>query len=284
MCGSVLAFSTTAIAGREIGTALDTFELLLYRQIIGLGLIAVIATATGSLGQISAAHFGLHVKRNLWHYGGMVLWYWALLQIPLAELFALEFTTPLWVMLLAPLLLAERLTGMRILSALIGFGGILIVARPDLGHPGAGILAALGSAVGFALSAIYTKQLTSRTTILSILFWLSLIQAIFGLAITGHDGIIRAPSAAILPWLLVLGGAGLIAHYCLTRALSLAPATFVVPLDFMRLPLIALVGMLFYAEPLDALVLLGAAVIFGAGYLNLMTEARNRGKSAFTPR
>jgi len=89
------------------------------------------------------------------------------------------------------------------------------------------------------------------------------------LAVAGYDGYIQIPSPMIWPWLLWIGLAGLIAHFCLTKALSIAPASTVVPLDFARLPLIAVVGALFYNEPLDVFVFLGALMIFAANYLNI---------------
>ena len=100
------------------------------------------------------------------------------------------------------------------------------------------------------------------------------MQAVMGLVCAGIDGDIALPDASTLPWLVLIGCAGLLAHFCLTTALSLAPATVVVPLDFARLPLIAVVGMLFYAEPLDGFVFLGALFIFGGNYLNIWTETR----------
>ena len=82
------------------------------------------------------------------------------------------------------------------------------------------------------------------------------------------------PSLETAPWLVLIGLAGLTAHYCLTHALSLAPAAVVMPIDFARLPMIALVGMLLYNETLDAWVFLGAAVIFVANYYNILSETR----------
>jgi len=79
-----------------------------------------------------------------------------------------------------------------------------------------------------------------------------------------------------VPWLVVIGCAGLMAHVCLTTALSIAPATVVTPVDFLRLPLIAVIGLMVYGEAIDAFVLIGAAIIFGANYLNLWIETRKR--------
>jgi drug/metabolite transporter (DMT)-like permease len=100
------------------------------------------------------------------------------------------------------------------------------------------------------------------------------MQAGLGLVTAGWDGDIAWPSAAAWPWIAVIGGAGVLAHLCLTNALAVAPATVVVPFDFIRLPVIAVVGMALYGEALDVFVFIGAAVIFAANYLNIWTESR----------
>ena len=194
--------------------------------------------------------------------------------IPLAQLFALEFTSPIWVLLLAPIFLGEKLTAAKLGFAALGFVGVLIVARPNFGELDPGIIIGAAAAIGFAGSAIFTKLLTRTETITCILFYLTVMQAIFGVVCAGIDGDIAVPSAASLPGLIVIGLAGLVAHFCLTKALTLAPASVVMPVDFVRLPAIALIGMLLYSEPLDAVVFLGAAIIFGANYLNILHQAR----------
>ena len=99
-------------------------------------------------------------------------------------------------------------------------------------------------------------------------------KAIFGVICAGADLDIALPSAEALPLIVLIGAAGLMAHFCLTSALRLAPATVVMPVDFARLPLAAIIGALIYHEPLDPYVLLGAAVIFGGNYLNIWNETR----------
>ncbi|TCM77354.1 DMT family transporter [Rhodovulum steppense] len=276
MTGAILSFSSMAVAGRAVSVELDTFELMLYRSVIGIVLVVGLAGLAGRLGEVSRQRLGLHFVRNVFHFTGQNLWFLALALIPLAQVFAMEFTAPLWVALLAPLILGERLTRARALAALTGFAGILIVARPDPMALEPGALAALGAALGFAGSALFTKRLTATQSIVSILFWLTVMQAGMGLVCAGIDGQIAWPSAAAWVPLAVLGVAGLMAHYCLTSALMVAPAIIVMPLDFLRLPVIAVVGMLLYGEPLEAAVFLGAAVILAANLLNLRTELRPR--------
>ncbi|WP_093966768.1 DMT family transporter [Actibacterium lipolyticum] len=276
MVGAILAFSSMAIAGRVVRTGLDTFELMLYRSLIGIVLVLIFAGSAGTLRQISHRRLGLHLVRNISHFAGQNLWFFALPLIPLAQLFALEFTAPLWVALLAPIIIAERLTRTRALAAILGFVGILIIVRPDTASLNAGTIAAASCAICFAGSALFTKRLTQTETITCILFWLTFMQAILGLGCSFIDGELTLPQMAHVPWLALIGAAGLAAHFCLTRALSIAPASVVMPIDFARLPVIAIVGMLFYDEVLQPEVFVGAAVIFYANSLNLRPKATPR--------
>ena len=269
MTGAIASFTAMAIAGRAVSFDLDTFEIMTYRSLFGLGIVLIVASAAGTLRQISRRHLGIHLIRNLAHFSGQNLWFFAITVIPLAQVFALEFTTPLWVIMLSPLILGERLTRIGVIAALIGFTGILLVAQPGATPLGAGVIAAALSAVGFAISAILTRRLTRSETITCILFYLTAMQAVFGLIFAGFDGDIALPGAQTLPWLLLIGCAGLLAHFCLTSALRIAPASVVMPMDFVRLPVIALIGAQFYGEALDPLVFVGAALIFGGNYLNI---------------
>jgi drug/metabolite transporter (DMT)-like permease len=274
MSGAIVSFCAMAVAGRSLAVELDTFEMMLYRSLIGIVLVLAVGGALGRLGEISTRSLGLHAVRNLFHFTGQNLWFFSLTFIPLAQVFALEFTSPLWVTLLAPLVLGERLTRTRAIAAALGFVGILIVARPGFSEMNVGVLAAAASAICFAGNILFTKRLTRTATITGILFWLTVMQAGLGLVTAGWDGDIAWPSAAAWPWIAVIGCAGLLAHLCLTNALKVAPATVVVPFDFIRLPVIAVIGMALYAEPLDAFVFMGAVVIFAANYLNIWTESR----------
>ncbi|MFS4583260.1 DMT family transporter [Phaeobacter sp. C3_T13_0] len=273
MIGAIVSFSSMAIAGREAGTTLDTFEIMTYRSAVGLIIVSAVLTVTGNWRQVRRDRLGLHLVRNAAHFTGQNLWFFAVTMVPLAQVFALEFTSPLWVLMLSPLLLGERLTKPRTLAAVLGFIGILIVARPSPETLNAGVLAAAASAIFFALTIMFTKRLTRHEPIASILLWLTLLQLGMGLAISGWDGAVAIPSAATTLWLLIIGCAGLAAHFCMTKALSIAPATVVVPIDFARLPAIAVAGMLIYGELLNVWILLGAVVIFCANYINILDAA-----------
>ncbi len=275
MTGAIASFSSMAIAGRELSVTHDTFEIMFYRSLVGICVVAIVLTATRKWQQVTTKRLSLHGIRNVLHFTGQNLWFYAVTVIPLAQVFALEFTQPIWVILLSPLLLHERLTALRLTSALIGFAGILIVARPGAATLSPGVFAASASAIFFALTTISTKSLTRIASIGCIMFWLTLMQAGLGLVASGADGHITLPTLQTIPFLLLVGFAGLLAHYCITNALAIAPATVVVPFDFARLPTIAIVGMILYHEPLDHWTLLGAAVIFTGIFLNVWSENRN---------
>ncbi|MBI1172663.1 EamA family transporter [bacterium] len=274
MMGSVVSFSLMAVAARNVSAVHDSFEVLMYRSAFGFGLVVVLGLVTGRLHEVTLQRLPGHFLRNIVHFTGQNLWFIALTLIPLAQVFALEFTSPIWVTLLSPVFLGERLTAQRMGAAALGFAGILIVARPEAGTLSLGVGMAAGAAVCFAAVSIMTKRLTRGISVIGILFWLTFMQFFFGLIAAGYDGHITLPTSHTLPWLAVIGLCGVGAHLSLTTALSLAPASFVVPIDFLRLPFIAVVGALFYAEPFDPFVLVGGAVIFAGILLNLHAQFR----------
>ena len=274
MTGTIVSFSAMAVSGREISFDLDTFEIMMYRSIIGLIIVLLLAKLFKTHREINTQNLSLHFYRNLSHFTGQNLWFYALTLIPFAQLFAFEFSVPLWVMLAAPFLLGERLTNIRIISILVGFIGILIVTRPWLAGLAPGIIPAALCAIGFACSVIFTKQLTQKVSITCILFWLTSMQLLLAVICAGYDGDISLPSSSNFIWIIIIGIGGLLAHFCITKALQLAPATVVTPIDFCRLPVIAAVGYVFYNEALDIFIIGGAIIIFIANYINIWSETK----------
>ncbi len=274
MIGAIVSFTSMAVAGRAVSFELDTFEIMMFRSFIGIGIVGGVILLSGRQNEITSRSLGVHMVRNLSHFAGQNLWFYAITVIPLAQVFALEFTLPIWAMFLAVIVLGEHLTKSRVVAALIGFVGILIVTRPWTLGISPGVTMAALAAVGFAGSAVFTRLLTRTETVFCILFWLTVMQATLGVICAGYDGDIALPSAQSWPWLVLIGCAGLVAHFCLTKALSLAPAAVVTPMDFARLPVVVVVAALLYNEAVELPVLLGAALIFAANYYNILTERR----------
>ena len=272
MLGAVFSFSLMAISGRELGGELNSFEIMLWRSLAGILIVLAFAWQFNTLDQIKFTHLKLHALRNISHFFGQTLWYFAVTQVTLAQLFAFEFTAPLWVALMAPLFLKETFTKRKFLAICVGFSGILIIARPEAGGLSIGMLAAIFCAVGFAGSVLTTKLLTRKYSVTCILFWLTVMQFLLSLFFAGIYGNIATPKITSLHWITIISVGGLTAHFCITSALTLAPASVVAPLEFLRLPLIAVVGYFAYDEALSIFVLIGAILIVGANIANLKTH------------
>lgn len=269
MLGAIASFTAMAVAGRALHAEMNTFEMMLYRSVIGfVVVVGVLLARGGARAAITTRHPWLHLARNTAHYLGQNLWLYAVALIPLAQLAALEFTNPIWVVLLAPLLLGEAMTLPRLAAAGLGFTGVLIVAQPGVAPFDAGHVAALVSGLCFALNTIFTRRIMAFDPVLCVLFWMTLSQGLASLVLSLPGGI-PAPTAATAPWLIVVGVSGLSAHYALTSALGHAPASVVAPMEFLRLPIIALVGMFAYEEPLRLIVFIGAAVIIAGNLVGL---------------
>jgi drug/metabolite transporter (DMT)-like permease len=271
MTGALLSFAAMAVAGRELSDTMSTFEILFLRSAVSFLIVAAMLPWLG-IGAIRTRHLGLHVFRNIVHFGAQFGWFLGISLLPLATVFALEFTTPIWSAALAVLFLGEKLNRGRIIAIVVGFGGVLIILRPGSETIDIVSLAVLGAAFGYSVSYIATKKLTTWDTPFAIIFYMNLIQLPLGLAPALFDWV--APVAADIPWILLVGVTGLTAHYSFTRAFMLADATVILPIDFLRLPLIAVVGFLFYSEGLDMALFAGAIIIFAGNYYNIRLEAR----------
>lgn len=270
MSGWLLATLGMTVAGRELTKALPVIEVMQFRSVIATLALLPIVIHQGNV----AARFGqfkLHAARNVVHFGGQYLWFTALLMIPLAEVIAIEFTMPLWIAILAALFLGERIHGFKIAALAIGFAGILMIVKPghevNWGHP-----VALGAALLFSGSVTLTKLITRKDTALTVIFMMFAIQSALG-AVPAWLAWVPPERGHIL-WIAVVAVSGTGSHYCLSRAISLADATVVMPMDFLRLPLTALVAWLVYHEANDAWSILGALLILAANTLNLAKARR----------
>lgn len=281
MLGAVASFSAMAVAGREISVEMNTFELMMYRSAIGfLVILLVISRSKRGFSQIRTTNMGLQFKRNIFHFAGQNLWFYGIAVLPFSQLVSLEFTNPIWVAILAPFFLGEVMTKIKIFAAIIGFLGVLIVAQPGVQPFELGHAAGLGAALFFALNVIFTKQISRLETVLCVIFWMTLIQFGFALILSLPNGI-PVPSGTGAIWVVVVAICGLTAHFCLTTALSLAPATIVAPMDFVRLPVVTILGMVLYGEELTRAVMIGASVIIIGNLINIRAEQlKQKRKSA----
>lgn len=276
MVGALLSFSVMAVSIRQLANAhLSIFEILAIRSGIAMLVLSAMLVMRADLRvHVRPRRMGLNFLRNTVHYISQYAWSLSLTMLPLAMVFALEFTMPAWTALLAVWLLHEKMTPSRLGVVVLGLVGVLVILRPGIASFNPAAFLVLAAAFGYAITMITTKQLTMTETTFGIVFWMAVIQLPISLIGSNPADFLQLEARHILP-VIGVGIAGLTSHYCLSNAFRSGDATLVVPLDFMRIPLIAVVGWAFYGERLDIFVLLGALIIVVGVLWNLRSEAAN---------
>lgn len=281
MIGALLSFSVMAVSIRALShVGFSIFEILAVRA---GGMLVIVGTLLIFRPDLRAhtrpQRMKLNLLRNTIHFAAQYAWATSLTMLPLAMVFALEFTMPAWTALLAVWLLHERMTPSRMGVVVLGLVGVLVILRPGIASFDPAVLLVLAAAFGYAVTMITTKELTNTSSTFSIVFWMGVIQ--FPIALAGSDitAFLNLTGLDILP-LLGVAIAGTSAHFCLSNAFRAGDASVVVPFDFVRVPLIAVVGWAFYGESLDVFVLLGALVIVSGVLWNLRAETAYARKAA----
>lgn len=273
MAGSIACFLTMSVAGRSATAVLDVFQVMEIRSILGWFMLLPLVFRAGGFAAMRTLRPKQHIGRNVVHYVGQFAWLYALGLIPLAELVSIEFTTPMWTALIAVLFLGERMNARKIAALALGIVGVAIIVRPGVSAMQAGHLIMLGGAVAFGISVAMVRSLTRTESVVRIIFWMLIIQSAIGLIPAIQMW--QQPPAALWPVLVVVAFTGTFSHYCMARALAHAEATVVGPMDFLRLPLSALLGWALYTERIDLLTAVGAGLILAGNLFNM-----RRGKPA----
>src|SRR5262249_5312940 len=158
MTGALVSFVVMAIAGRQLSVELSTFQILFFRSLVGLIVVLVLLHRAG-WPLVKTRVFGAHLMRNVAHFGGQYGWFYGIALIPLTEVFAIEFTVPIWTAVLATIWLGEHMNRLRVLATALGFVGILVILRPGVAVVSVPALAVLGGAFCYAVSHVFTKRL-----------------------------------------------------------------------------------------------------------------------------
>ena len=281
MTGALLSFAVMTVAVRQLQSGeMHAFQMLFIRSVLGVLILLPIITRSkrGGWNQIRLQQLPGHTLRNVIHFTGQVLWIFGIGLLPLATVSAIEFTSPLWGGFLALLFLGEKLNRGRLAAFVLGFVGILVIVRPGLITVSEGIVVMLVCAFFFGATGAVTKWLTRRETALAIIFYMVVMQAGFGAVASTF--VWQPVTLDHMPWLALMAVTGLSAHFCLTSALAEADATFIMPLEFIRLPLVAVIGFFFYAEAFEVEILIGALIIFSGNYVSLYYETRRNRQAA----
>ena len=285
MSGTLLSFIVVALSVRMLSEKLNAFEMMSVRSAGGLIILFLLTVVRPDLLEgLRARRIGLQTVRSVVNFVSQICWTIAIAVLPFATVFALEFTAPAWVALLAVLFLGERMTFARAAALIVCSAGVLLVLRPGMDSFQPAALLVVFGALLFAITAILTKKLIETETTFAIMFWMNLMQFPLNLAGSDPTFIFRIESSMVLP-LAGIAVAGVSIHYCLTNAFRYGDAMIVIPMDFLRVPLIALIGWTLYGEHLDAFVFTGAALIIAGVLWNVRAEAqRNQRPAVVSPR
>jgi drug/metabolite transporter (DMT)-like permease len=274
MAGWLTLMLVIAVAGREATRELAVFQVMELRSVIGLFLLWPLVRMSGGWAALKSQRLREHGARNVVHYAAQYAWFAALTMIPLAQVVAIEFTMPIWIILLAATFLGERITRWKVLAVALGLLGVGLIVRPSSAGLSAGQLVALAAAVGFAVSVTMVKSLTRTDSALAIIFWMLVVQSLLGLR--PALWVWRWPSATAWGWVVLVAFCGTFSHYCMARAMRHAEATVVMPMDYLRVPLTALAGWLIYAERMDLFTVAGAVLILTGNLLNIRRAGSDR--------
>jgi len=267
MSGALMSFSLMAIGARELAGAISTFQILFFRSVIGLVIILLVIFHTRRTALFKTNRFKLHFGRNVFHFLGQYGWFLGIGLLPLAQVFALEFTTPIWTLIFASVFLREPLTLRKVIAIALGSVGVYLILNPGSNIVNAAAVYVVGAAICYSLAYVCTKSLSSTDDPLTVLFYMCLIQLPMGLLLGANNFVF--PNAAQWGWLILIGITALTAHFCMTNAMKTAEASVVVTLDFLRLPLIAAIGVVFYSEALKPMLIAGASLMLIGNLINI---------------
>ncbi|MDA1311190.1 MAG: DMT family transporter [Proteobacteria bacterium] len=243
---------------RHLGSDIPAVEAAFLRYSIGL--VLVLPAFLPLLRQWPRpVMMKLFALRGFVHAGGVMLWFYAMARVPIAEVTALGYTAPIFVTIGAAVFFGERLYMRRIMAVLAGFIGAMIILRPGFHEISTGQLAQLAAAPLFAASFLLAKGLTREFSAPVIVAMLSLFCTLA--LLPGAIAQWRDPTLNEVAWLGLTAAIATIGHYTMTRAIAAAPLTVTQPIGFLQLVWATLLGVLVFGEALDPYVLLGGGIV-----------------------
>lgn len=283
MSGALMSFCILAIGARELSGELTIAQSLFIRSAIGLIFLSGVYFFQSRFLNVEKLKtltkqsrikvVKLHLIRNVFHFIAQYGWFFGIGLLPLAEVFALEFTVPIWTLIIASFFLDEKVTMNKLIAIFLGTLGVVAIVQPGYALIDYASIIVLGSAVCFAIAHTTTKSLARTESPLTILLFMCLVQLPIGLFFSLSHWV--WPQGEQWLWLTVIGLSALAAHYCLANAMKYAEVTTIITLDFFRLPLIALVGVIFYHEAFELPLLIGGALMLMGNLVGVRDLSRS---------
>ena len=275
MLGFILNITITAICIRELSYKYSSFEIQNLRNIFSIIIILIFFKTKNNV-HLTTFQLKNNFIRNIFHFIGQSAWTWGLTVLPLAVVFSLEFTMPIWATIIAIIIFKEKITLNKILFLILGLLGTCIILLPDTKYIGIYNIIVLFSAITYAIAHNFTKKLTSTDSIISILFYMAIIQLPFSLIGSFIVDNLHYNIVKEMPLIILLTITSLLAHYCLSSALKNSEASVVLPIDYIRLPLIIFIGWYYYDEIISSNVFIGSLLIISGAIVFLNKDFKNK--------
>jgi len=261
---SVFSFCIVAIGVKQVNTSISPFQIIFFRALIGLISLLILLPKTTIIGSFS--NIKQHLLRNVFHLIAQYGWVVGIVYLSLAEVTAIEFTTPIWILILASFFLKEKITAKKTISILLGFTGILIIMKPGIEIINYNSVIVLLSAICFAIAHTATKKIVKTNSASDVVFIMCLTQLPISFACTYTNW--NWPNLTDYFWLILIGLSGIGAHFSLAKALKKEAISNLIPLDYLRLPILILAGILFYHQTFDITIIIGGTLIILGNYIN----------------
>jgi drug/metabolite transporter (DMT)-like permease len=274
---AVLFLSTMAAAVKYLGQDVPVGQTIFVRSLIAAATMALIAFSSGRMHLLTTGNWRSHALRSSAGAGGMFLWFLALSQAPIADVTAVTYMTPIFLTLLATLLLGERFRVHRGTAIAIGCTGAVIMISPYLSlnaRDSVGIALAMGSALLSAFAMMFLRGMSRIEHPITITFYFSL-TTLAGAAITALWGW-PLPSARQWALIMLIGVLGTAAQLLQTIAYRYAEASIIAPLEYSSMIVIVLLGYFLFDEIPGRSIWIGAPLVMAAGLLILWREYQLR--------
>lgn len=261
---SVISFCIMAIGIKEMSDTINSFQIIFFRSLIGL--FTILIFFRNKLSRPTYSIIKEHLFRNIFHLSGQYGWIIGITYLSLAEVTAIEFSVPIWILIIAAVFLKEKMTKSKTASILLGFVGVLIIIRPGFGVINTKSIIVLLSAISYAIAHTSTKKLTEKYTPLDIVLIMCLIQIPISFALTVTE--INLPNIKDFSFLLIVGISAIIAHFTMAKAMMNDDISAIISIDYFRLPILIILGVLIYNETFSPIYLIGGTLIFIGNWVN----------------
>jgi drug/metabolite transporter (DMT)-like permease len=258
---SGMCFTGVMASVRHVGPDLPSAVSATVRYAMGIVFLAPLLMRAGFRFPTGRLLF-LHIVRGTFHGLGVLLWFYAMARIPMAEVTAIGYTTPIFMTIGAVLMFGEQIQLRRIGAVMAGLAGVYLILRPGFETLSSGQLAQLASTPLFAIAMLMVKRLTQVDRPAMIIIMLNFVCLAVLAPVAAANW--QTPSAMQLAWLAAATVGATAGHYCLTRSYGIADITVVQPVTFLQLVWTSAFGFLLFAETPSVWVFAGGGLILAA--------------------